>query len=151
MATSNTKTIKKVIPKRGKNVDKSKKQVKKTGRPKFDPMVSFLPKMERYLILGYSVSKAAMLSGLPHQTVSDHYRENEAFRQAVDGLINAPNVKARANWVNEINRGNYGASTAWLAAREKDEFSTRTEQTGKDGEPLTTPIEVTFVAPDKKK
>lgn len=150
MARSNTKSIKKVIPKRGKAVEKSKAPAKKVGRKKFDPMVSFLPKMERYLILGYSIAKACMLSGLPQQTVSDHYRDNGKFRLAVDSLINAPNVKARANWVTEINRGSYQASTAWLAAREREEFATRTENTGKDGEPLTQPIEVVFARKDKK-
>ena len=133
-----------VKPKVKKIVEK-----KKTGPKKRDPMVAFLPKLERYIILGYNITNACLLSGLPDSTVSDYYRSNEKFRRAIDGLLLAPNVKARANIVKSINDGNVGDSWRWLSAREKDDFSTRQETTGKDGEPITTPIEVVFVRKDK--
>lgn len=113
-------------------------------------MLVFLPKLERYLILGYSIAKACMLSGLPQQTVSDYYRDSDKFRLAVDSLIHAPNVKARAVWVKKVQEGDYNASRDWLSAREKEDFSTRTENTGKDGEPLTQPIEIVFMRKPKK-
>lgn len=144
------KTKKKVIHNVKKTVDKKKAPRKKTGPKKRDPMVSFMPKLERFLILGYSLSKACMLSGLPDSSVGDYYRADAKFRLAVDSLMHAPNVKARANWVSEVQKGNYNASRDWLAAREKEDFSTRTENTGKDGEPLTQPIEVVFVRKEKE-
>lgn len=129
---------------------RAKKKVVKTGRKKIDPFKEFLPKMEGYLILGYSISKAAMLSGIPHQTVSDHYNQNERFRQAVDQLMNAPNVKARAVWVSKINANDYGAAKDWLERRERAEFATRQEQTGADGEPIPA-VKVVFVDDDDTK
>lgn len=143
MARSNTKNkVTKPV--------KATKTPKKRGPKKADPMVKFMPVLERYLILGYSLSKACQLGGLPWATVQEHYQSNAKFRQSVDSLIHAPNVKARANWVTKINQGDYGASREWLAAREREDFATRTENTGKDGEPLTQPIEVVFARKEKK-
>lgn len=159
MAASNTKSLKDKVKEAviddnktvAKKLAKAAKTPKKRGPKKADPMVKFMPVLERYLILGYSLSKACQLGGLTWSNVQTHYETNKKFRQSVDSLIHAPNVKARANWVTKINQGDYNASRDWLAAREKEEFSTRTENTGKDGEPLTQPIEVVFVGADKKK
>lgn len=159
MAASNTKNLNDKIKKSvidnnktvAKKLAKASKKPKKRGPKKADPMVKFLPVLERYLILGYSLSKACQLGGLPWSTVQEHYADNAKFRQSVDGLTHAPNVKARANIVSSINRGSVEDSWKWLNSREREDFATRTENTGKDGEPLTQPVEVVFVSPDKKK
>lgn len=129
---------------------KASKTPKKRGPKKADPLVKFMPVLERYLILGYSLSKACQLGGLAWSTVQEHYADNAKFRQSVDSLIHAPNVKARANIVSNINRGSVEDSWKWLNSREREDFATRTENTGKDGEPLTQPIEVVFARKDKK-
>lgn len=143
MARSNTKSVK------AKNKPVEKQPPKKRGPKKADPMIKFMPVLERYLILGYSLVKCCQLGGLTWSNVDFHYKTNNKFRLAVDGLINAPNVKARANIINDINRGNIDSSKYWLERREREDFATRQENTGKDGEPLTQPIEVVFVRKEK--
>ncbi len=127
----------------------SKSKPKKRGPKKVDPMIVFMPKLERYLILGYALSNACDLSGLTRSRVERYYAENRKFRHSIDSLMESPGTKARANIVSSINRGSVEDSWKWLERKNRSEFATRTENTGKDGEPLTTPIEVVFVRKEK--
>lgn len=144
----------KVNPKKKKvihTVQKSVEKVpKKRGPKKRDPMVVFLPKLERWLILGYTLTDACTMSGVPNQTVFDYYRDFPKFRDAIDTLRNSVGTKARANILNSIQKGNIDDSWKWLERKHRDEFATRQENTGKDGEPLTQPIEVLFTRKEKK-
>lgn len=124
---------------------KTQKPTKKGRKPAH--IDEYFAKMERYLILGYSLNMAAKLGGVPARTVYDYYNQNEKFRNRVDALVNAPNVKARAVWIQKINNNDYQAAKDWLERRERAEFATRQEQTGADGEPLPA-MKVVFVDDD---
>lgn len=118
------------------------------GRPPID-IDEYFRKIERYLILGYSLYRACKLGGVPYSTVQDYYKDDEEFSVKVDALVYAPNVKARAVWVSKINAGDYGAAKDWLERRERSEFATRQEQTGADGEPIPA-MKVVFVDDDER-
>lgn len=116
------------------------------GRPPVD-IDKYFQKIERYLIVGYSLYRACKLGGVPYSTVQEYYKNDPDFSVKVDSLINAPNVKARAVWIQKINAGDYGAAKDWLERRERSDFATRQEQTGADGEPLPA-MKVIFVDDD---
>ena len=145
------KPTKKVIPTVKKSVEKSKAPRQKTGPKKKDPLTYFLPKLERWLILGYSITQACTLSGLPDSTISRYMQEDSKFRSAVELLMEGAGTKARANIVNSIQKGSIEDSWKWLERKSRAEFATRTENTGKDGEPLSQPMEVVFIGKDKTK
>ena len=123
---------------------------KKTGPKKRDPLVDFLPKLEKWLVLGYSITQSCILSGLPDATISDYLRDFPKFRTAIDLLMEGAGTKARANIVRSIQNGSVDDSWKWLERKNRSEFATRTENTGKDGEPLTQPIEIVFTRKPKK-
>lgn len=131
------KTVKKTVKEEPKDVG---------GRPQID-IDEYFQKLERYLIVGYSLWRACKLGGVPYSTIHWYYKNDPEFSMKVDSLINAPNVKARAVWIQKINAGDYGAAKDWLERRERSDFATRQEQTGADGEPLPA-MKVVFVDDD---
>lgn len=93
--------------------------------------------------LGYSVTKACQVVGLPHSTVDEWIQKDDILRLKIITWQNEPNLLARKQWLKSIKEGLdkskndiYTPSKDWLERREKDEFSTRQENTGKDGKDL---------------
>lgn len=144
-------STKKVKVKQNSTAQKPPKKAQKEekdvgGRPQID-IDEYFQKLERYLIVGYSLWRACKLGGVPYSTIHWYYKNDPSFSMKVDSLINAPNVKARAVWISKINAGDYGAAKDWLERRERSDFATRQEQTGADGEPLPA-MRVIFVDDD---
>lgn len=92
--------------------------------------------LQPYLQVGYSFHKACIMALVPYTTLKFYYNEDEDFRNKIERERNLVNVVARTNIINSIKKGKVGNSFEWLDRMEKDEFSKRTELTGKDGEPL---------------
>lgn len=99
--------------------------------------------------LGYSVTKACLVAGIPQSTVQTWIDSDEVLRLKITKWQNEPNILARKNWIKAIKEGiptkfgpdDYSPSKEWLERREKEDFSTRGELTGKDGKDLIpTPI-----------
>lgn len=101
------------------------------------------------LQLGYSLTKACNIVGIPQSTVATWLEKDEPLRLKVNGWMNEVNELARRNWTEAIKNGiptkvgqdYYTPSKDWLERKEKDEFSMRTEQTGPNGDA----IQVEFV------
>lgn len=93
--------------------------------------------LEPIFKLGCDLKKACAYAGIPYTTVHTWYSDDEELRIKINSWQNEPNLKARQNWVEAINKGVVlDPSQEWLFRKEKDEFSTRSELTGADGNAL---------------
>lgn len=71
--------------------------------------------------------------------VSTFYRwmkEDAGFAQKIADARELVNVVAKGNIASKIFKGDVPTSQWWLERKKKDEFSTRSEMTGADGEKL---------------
>lgn len=135
-----TSEVKKTVKPVQKPAPKPKKS---PGRPAA-PILEYVTKIEKYLMLGYSLPRACELGGVPYTTVRDHIEKDESIRNKIDLLMNSVSLKARANVVERINNKDYHASVDWLERKEKNEWSKRQELTGENGQPIQQEIIVTI-------
>ena len=97
------------------------------------------------LELGFSRAKACKMIGLPDSTLSNWVVTDDVLGMKLQNWENAINRIAMSNIRQQITsevdeKDNRKEMTKWWAERKmKDDFSTRTEQTGKDGESLFDP------------
>lgn len=99
--------------------------------------------LKPYLEMGFSRNRACGFIGLAPQTLSNWVSCDEALGMKLTGWENAVNVIAIKNVADAIKREGEleedikkENSWKWLEKRAKEEFATRVENTGKDGEPL---------------
>jgi len=96
--------------------------------------------LEPLFKMGMSVNKACNAAGFPQSTVQTWIDNSEELRLKIGIWQAEPSRLARSSWLAKIAEGDYIASRDWLTKKEKDEFSERTEMTGKDGKELPAPI-----------
>ncbi len=70
--------------------------------------------LEYYLSLGFSLKKACNLADVPYSTVRDILSIYEPLRAYTTSLQNQVNVKARANIIATIEKGDIQNSKWWL-------------------------------------
>lgn len=85
---------------------------------------------------GLNVTQACWQSGIGRTTYYDEYNSNPEFADKMDRARDFASMNARKVIVNDIKRGDQSAAKWWLERRNKDEFSTRQEVTGRGGKPL---------------
>jgi predicted transcriptional regulator len=82
--------------------------------------------------MGYSVTKACKHAGITQSTVDTWIQNDDELRLKVSYWQGDVDRIARKNVINTIKspekKESLGVSIDWLEKREKDEFSTRTEQ-----------------------
>ena len=121
--------------------------------PKWLNREKILQKIKKYLQLDLSVErsvdaynsqeydKAIIENRKPvFLTASTIYRwmqDDDEFASKIRFYQDTPNVLARTNWIQALQSWDFEASIKWLERKEKSEFSTRQELTGKDGENIT--------------
>lgn len=66
----------------------------------------------------------------------EKYPEGERLVDKIEQWETALNIQAKFNISDKIEKGDVETSKWLLERKEKEAYSTRTEQTGKDGEPL---------------
>jgi hypothetical protein len=66
----------------------------------------------------------------------EYYPEGERLADRIEQWESALNIQAKFNIAGKIGSGDVETSKWLLERKEKETYSTRTEQTGKDGEPL---------------
>jgi len=98
--------------------------------------------LQPYLEAGLSRNKACEAIGLKPQTLSVWVQEDESLLIKLRGWENTLNVLAMSNVASGLQAESESedprkeTSKWWLERRMRNEFSTRVEQTGKDGGPV---------------
>lgn len=85
---------------------------------------------------GMNVNKACKSAGFPQSTVQTWIDNSEELRLKIGVWQSEPSRLARSSWIAKLAEGDYIASRDWLTKTERDEFSERVENTGKDGGPI---------------
>lgn len=110
------------------------------------------PYLERgnSLLRAYNLAFGCLLEKLTLQekkkipeytTLMKWIQSDNALSIKIKGWQEKISEKARQNWQEEIEKGNYIASKEWLERKNKDEFSTRQETTGAEGNPIEITVE----------
>lgn len=95
-----------------------------------------LQKLEQAFSDGATDKEAIFYAGISSATFYAYCKEHPEFSERCDDLREQIKLQAKRNIVKKINDGDVSISQ-WYAERKiKGEYSTRTEQTGADGQPV---------------
>lgn len=92
-----------------------------------------LSKLEAAFINGFTDEQACIYASISPVTLYRYCEKHPEFRKTKELLRHSPELKAKLNINNRINKGDVEISKWYLERKCKDEFSTRAEVTGKDG------------------
>lgn len=126
----------------------TKKPTKKVGRP---PIIddTKLQKLREAFLMWCTDDEACLYAEIAPATLYNYQNANPDFLEQKEHWKNNPILKARKVVFNKIESGDENTAKWYLERKAKQEFSTRQEVTGKDGENITA---VNFViTPIKKK
>jgi hypothetical protein len=84
--------------------------------------------LKPYFTLGYDVKNACILAQVPYTTITTWLEKDNSLRIQVQSWQNMVNAKARQNVVKAINEGDQAESKWWLERKERNDFSTKSEQ-----------------------
>lgn len=100
-------------------------------------------KLEDGFLKGMTDREACLYADISSSTFYKFCQENPDFSERKEELRDNVKMRARINVAEAIVGGDKPLSQWYLERKAKDEFSGRTETTGKDGEPLNpTPQEL---------
>lgn len=112
---------------------------KPVGRPTvITPDV--LENLRKAFLMGCTDIEACLYANISRTALNEYMEKNPDFRTGREEWKNNPILKARQNVYEAIEDKNLNSSQWYLERKKKDEFSQRTETTGKDGKDLPTPI-----------
>lgn len=86
-----------------------------------------LQKLEEWFILWFTDTEACLFADVPSSTFYDYCKLNPDFSEKKELLKKQPNMTAKKNWIDKINKWDYIASKEWLERKAKDEFSLKQE------------------------
>lgn len=102
---------------------------------------STIRKLEECFSHALTDEQACIYVGIGKQTLYDYCMANPKFRTKKEELKKRVDIQAKMNLVRSIVRDhNIQDSKWWSERKNKDEFSLRVENTGKDGKDLAPPI-----------
>lgn len=113
-----------------------KKSVKKVGRPNVINEAK-LKKLREAFLMGCTDDEACLYAEIEPRTLYNFQSENPEFIQEKEHWKNNPILKARKVVFDKIESGDENTAKWYLERKAKQEFSTRQELTGKDGENIT--------------
>lgn len=99
-----------------------------------------IAKLEEAFAWGCSDVEACLWADIAPATLYQYQEKYPKFTERKAELKETPVLLSRKAVVNAIKRGDKVTALAYLDRKKKDEFSTRSEHTGKDGKDLPTPI-----------
>ncbi len=99
-----------------------------------------IAKLEEAFAWGCTDVEACLWAGIAEPTLYLYQDKNPKFIERKKALKETPVLLSRKAVVNAIKKGDRVTAKAYLDRKKKDEFSTRSEVTGKDGKDLPTPI-----------
>jgi hypothetical protein len=110
------------------------------GRPPIN-LEDSLEKLKPFLQVGYSFWKSCQFAQIAYTTLKFYYDNDDSFRNKIEYERAKVNILARQNLIKAIQGKDTKMSLEWLDRMEKDDFSKRTEITGKDGKELAKGID----------
>ena len=75
----------------------------------------------------FTDEEACIYADISKNTLYRYIDKHPEFWHQKEILKKKPNMKAKLNWLDKINKKDYQASKDWLERKAKDEFSLRTE------------------------
>ena len=115
------------------------KKKNKGGRPtKMTPEV--LQKLREGFLKGYSDSLACIYADVKERTFYDYCAKNEEFSQDKELWKKKPALKAVDVINRSLDEGDVQTAKFVVERRLKEDWSSRTEQTGKDGKDLAVDV-----------
>jgi len=94
-------------------------------------------KLEKAFTNSFTDAQACLYVGIDKKTLYNYCEKNPSFSTKKEVLKRTPDLKAKMNILDALNSKdpivNLPTSKWWAERKIKDEFSLRTEQTGKDG------------------
>lgn len=97
-------------------------------------------KLEQAFSMGCSDLEACLYADISKQTLYDYQKIHPAFVDRKAMLKERMVFKARSVIAEALNNKDENTAKWYLERKKKDEFGTRTEVTGKDGETLQAPV-----------
>ena len=114
---------------------KPKSEHKPVGRPsKMTPEV--VTKLEYAFAKSFTDEQACQHVDISRECLNNYCIANPEFRDKKESLKRNLTLKAKMNVVESIESGEISSSKWWLERKNKEEFSLRVENTGKDGKDL---------------
>lgn len=110
----------------------------KRGRPA-KMTLETLQKLEEGFLMSLSDREASLYADIAPSTLYAYCQEHSDFSERKELLKEQVKIKAKSNITKAINDGDKPLSQWYLERKAKDEFSTRTEQTGAGGKDLVPP------------
>lgn len=101
------------------------------GTKNFDQVVSDL---KNGFMRDFTVEEACRYAGIHHDTYYRWMKRSEEFKQEIEKAQDYIFKEAKRVILDSIREGSVKDAQWLLERRQKDKYSTRTEQTGKDGE-----------------
>lgn len=121
---------------------------KDTGRPSV-----MTPETLNALCYAFSCGcrdeEACDYAGIGMSTLYKYQNECPSFVDKKNALKNRPMMHARMNIAKKLEEGDIDTSKWYAERKRKDEFSTRQEFGGLDGQPLTVTLNIEGVSPDE--
>lgn len=117
---------------------------KKVGRPKKKHAGGRPPKITKEVVAkletafsnGCTDLEACLYANISKHTLYRYIEINPDFWDWKERVKQNPSMMAKMNVVQKIRSKDYSASLWWLERKNREEFSTRSEMTGADGEPI---------------
>lgn len=118
---------------------KDPKDLLPTGRhTKLTPET--LDKLRTAFLMGCSDVEACLYADISKTALYNYQQKNPEFVDQKEQWKEQLTLKARTVIANSLNNKDENTAKWYLERKKKDEFGTRTEVTGKDGETLQAPV-----------
>jgi len=108
-----------------------------TGRPTLMTQET-IDKLEYIFAMGGTDKEACSYANISHQTLYNYQNAYPEFVERKEHLKEKPFIKARTTIVDSLDQPQYALE--FMKRKKKDEFSDRSELTGKDGEALNVSV-----------
>lgn len=103
------------------------------GRPSLFTQMTY-ERLRTAFLMGCNKEQAAAYAEISKQTLYSYINSNPDFAQEIEKWMQNPLIKAKSTIYNDLS--NPDTAKWYLERKLKDEFSTRQEMTGTDGEPF---------------
>ncbi len=110
-----------------------------------------ISKLEYAFSIGCTDEEACLHANIGRSTLYNYQNKNPKFVDRKELLKSRPVLMARNNVIDRINNKDADMSKWYLERKKKQEFSTRQESTGADGNAIQSHQEISFKIEDAKK